>query len=111
MEDEWRKEQKLQWFTERPLEKIEFENINPDKNNNWINLTDNDFETFISLYDKETKSGKSENSIFNDYSVLFRSFIFKCIIGQFIFFDLNLLLYVYEVYLEPFYILYYKFVH
>jgi predicted helicase len=45
--DEWRKEQKLQWFTVNPLSIIQFEHINPDKNNNWINIADNDFEDLL----------------------------------------------------------------
>ena len=55
MPDEWRKEQKLQWFAENPLKEITFVHIQPDKNNNWINIADNDFETLIPLIDKEGK--------------------------------------------------------
>jgi predicted helicase len=62
MEDEWRKEQKLQWLTEHPLEKIEFENLTPDKNNNWINQANNNWDLLISCC---TKHGKS---IFEFYS-------------------------------------------
>lgn len=64
LEDEMRKEEKLQWIAEHPIEKIEFENLQPDSNNNWINITDNDFYDLIPVCDKETKSGKSQNSIF-----------------------------------------------
>lgn len=49
MEDEWRKEEKLKWLTEHPIEKIEFGNINPDKNNNWINQNENNWENLISV--------------------------------------------------------------
>jgi hypothetical protein len=38
LEDEMRKEEKLQWIGEHGLEKIEFESVFPDKNNDWINL-------------------------------------------------------------------------
>jgi predicted helicase len=68
MEDEWRKEVKLQWFSENPLEKIEFENIQPDKNNNWINIGDNDWESLIPVCSKEVKAGKSKDAIFEMYS-------------------------------------------
>ncbi|MFT3844658.1 MAG: N-6 DNA methylase [Lacibacter sp.] len=68
MEDEWRKEEKLQWFAEHPIEKIEFENINPDKNNNWINISDNNWETLIALFDKEVKSGKKQEALFSLFS-------------------------------------------
>ena len=47
MDDFWRKEEKLQWFTEHPLKNIPFEHIQPDKNNNWINLTENDWDSLL----------------------------------------------------------------
>jgi predicted helicase len=40
-----------------------FEHIQPDKNNNWLDLTDNDWETMIPIYDKKIIS------IFNEYSM------------------------------------------
>jgi predicted helicase len=49
MEDNWRKEDKLQWLTEHKFAEIPFEHIQPDKDNNWINLTDNDWDEMISL--------------------------------------------------------------
>lgn len=64
MPDEWRKEQKLQWFTTNPLPNIHFQHIIPDKNNNWINLGNNDFEALLLLADKNVKSGKSKNALF-----------------------------------------------
>jgi predicted helicase len=53
LDDFWKKEEKLQWFTENPLQKISFENIKPDKNNNWINLADNDFDNLLPLISKD----------------------------------------------------------
>jgi predicted helicase len=64
MEDEWRKEEKLQWLAEHPIEKIEFENITPDKNNNWINLTDNDWDSLLPICSKDVKNGKGQGAIF-----------------------------------------------
>jgi predicted helicase len=49
LDDFWKKEQKLQWLAENPLRKIPFEIIRPDKNNNWINLVENDFESLLPL--------------------------------------------------------------
>jgi predicted helicase len=49
MTDEWRKEDKLQWLCNHKLDNIPFEHIQPDKDNNWINLTDNDWENLIGL--------------------------------------------------------------
>jgi predicted helicase len=68
MQDEWRKEDKLKWFANNPLQKIDFEYIRPDIKNNWINLTDNDFDSLLPLIDKEVKSGKGENAIFKLFS-------------------------------------------
>ncbi|OGU72517.1 MAG: DNA methyltransferase [Ignavibacteria bacterium RBG_16_34_14] len=44
-----RKEEKLLWFTEHKLEQIHFQKISPDKNNNWINLVENDFDELLNL--------------------------------------------------------------
>lgn len=68
MQDQWKKEEKLQWLAEHPLQNISFSKIAPDKNNNWINLTDNDFESLIPLIDKDVKSGKSKKALFLKFS-------------------------------------------
>ena len=68
MDDFWLKEEKLQWFAENPIDKIEFENIVPDKNNNWINLSENTWEELLPLCDKNVKAGKSKEAIFEIYS-------------------------------------------
>jgi len=53
--DEMRKGEKLDWFRENHMQDIPFETIQPDKNNNWVNLTDNDFEEFIPMQEKGSK--------------------------------------------------------
>ena len=53
--DEMRKPEKLQWFSENRLQNIPFETIHPDKDNNWLNLTDNDWETLLPLNEKGNK--------------------------------------------------------
>lgn len=58
IEDNLKKDEKLQWLTENPLPNISFEHIQPDKKNNWINMADNDFETLLPLYLK-TKNQKT----------------------------------------------------
>jgi predicted helicase len=60
MDDFWRKEQKLQWLAENPLKDIAFERIVPDKSNNWINLTDNDWNSLLPLIDR-----KNFKAVFN----------------------------------------------
>lgn len=70
MQDEWRKEEKLDWLKNNPLEKIHFESIHPDKTNNWINLSDdNDWDSSISVADKNVKLGKSKEAIFELFSL------------------------------------------
>lgn len=49
MDDFWPKEQKLEWFSEQKLSSVSFEHIRPDKNNNWINLSDNDFDDLLPI--------------------------------------------------------------
>jgi len=56
MDDNWLKEQKLQWFAENPIKDISFEHVVPDKNNNWINLSNNDFDSLIPLRNKDNKN-------------------------------------------------------
>jgi predicted helicase len=68
MEDEWRKEIKLDWLRDNNLKTTTFENITPDKNNNWINLTDNDFDSLLPIANKETKLGNGGNAIFKLFS-------------------------------------------
>lgn len=68
LEDEWRKEIKLQWLAEHRLENIEFETILPDKNNNWIGIVENDWDSLIQIVSKEVKFGKSEAAIFKNFS-------------------------------------------
>lgn len=57
MEDEWRKEEKLEWLASQKIEELPFNNITPDKNNNWINLAeDNDWESLLSIKSLEYQS-------------------------------------------------------
>ncbi len=50
--DEMRKEEKWEWFSNNKIQNINFEHIIPDKNNNWLNLTDNDWDTMIPVIAK-----------------------------------------------------------
>jgi len=51
---------KLAFLSSTPFNKMDFEHIVPDKNHNWLNMTDNDFEELLPLANKETKLAKSE---------------------------------------------------
>jgi len=68
LQDEQTKEEKLEWFENTSFEKIPFDHITPDKKANWINLTDNDFDDFLPLMDKEVKDGKSDQAVFYLFS-------------------------------------------
>ena len=46
------------------IQDLQFDKIIPDKNNNWIHQTDNDFEGLLPLCDKEVKIGKGEQAVF-----------------------------------------------
>ncbi len=68
MEDDWRKEQKLEWIKEKQFTDIRFENIIP-KDNNWINLTDNDWDELVPLASKDVKSGNSDKAVFELFTL------------------------------------------
>ena len=65
MDDFWRKEEKLGWLSSNPLKQITFETVQPDKNNNWINISDNDWDELISLCDKKD----SKEVLFKNFSL------------------------------------------
>lgn len=68
LQDDWRKEEKLNWFKNNQLEIIPFLRIEPDKKSNWINLADSDFESLIPLVSKDAKAGKAKNTVFELYT-------------------------------------------
>ena len=68
LDDFMRKEDKWSWFSENDIDKINFENITPDRNNNWVNQSENDWEKLFPLIDKAVKAGKSGKAIFKIYS-------------------------------------------
>jgi predicted helicase len=61
LDDFWRKEEKLTWLKERKLKDIEFEKINPEKNNNWLRLVENDFDKLIPI-------ANQKQGIFGNYA-------------------------------------------
>lgn len=52
----------------KSFDEIYFEIIHPDKNNNWINLTVNDWDSLIPVQSKLVKLGKQQEAIFNLYT-------------------------------------------
>lgn len=60
-------EEKHAFLASQPMRAMAFDEVSPDKNANWINLTHNDFETLLPLASKETKAAKTaakERAIF-----------------------------------------------
>lgn len=69
--DDMRKEDKLQWFSFNKINNIDFEEVKPDKNNNWIKLDINNWDKLLPLANKESKLAKrkdEENAIFKLFS-------------------------------------------
>lgn len=61
-------EEKLRFLAETKFTDIHFEHITPDKNHNWINQTDNDFDNLLPLVDKDVKTGKAQEAVFKLFS-------------------------------------------
>jgi predicted helicase len=63
-------EEKLDFLAAHALRNLDFDEVQPDKTHNWVNLTSNDFETLIPLASKETKAAKTSR----DVKAIFRKF-------------------------------------
>ncbi len=64
-------EEKLEWLGQAQLASTELASVRPDEKSNWINLTDNDFETLLPVVSKQTKDAKQksqERAIFKLFS-------------------------------------------
>ena len=59
---------KLQFISSTKFKEVDFLHTTPDKQNNWINQTNNDFDELVPLIDKDVKAGKSEQAIFKLFS-------------------------------------------
>ncbi len=59
---------KLDILKDNKLKNLDFERISPDAKHNWINQTDNDWDTLMPICSKEVKAGKDTKAIFNLYS-------------------------------------------
>ncbi|GAB4035432.1 hypothetical protein GCM10028774_24790 [Spirosoma jeollabukense] len=64
MLDEWTRKEKLSWFDEHHLKEIDFDFIIPDAKQNWINQSENDFETLLPIIDKRAKGKGTAQSVF-----------------------------------------------
>ncbi|WP_017651774.1 type ISP restriction/modification enzyme [Fortiea contorta] len=61
-------EAKLNFLAKTPFQQMSFAHIQPDDRNNWINLSDNDFEHLIPVITKDVKAGIGEQAIFKLFS-------------------------------------------
>lgn len=61
--------EKISFLNNNPFEEINFESVVPDKRHNWINQTDNDWDTLIPLIDKLVKAGKMNEAVFHNFSL------------------------------------------
>ncbi len=62
---------KLAFLSTSQFKDIPFDRIQPDKNHNWLNIADNDFEQLLPLANKETKLAKlakEERAVFKLFS-------------------------------------------
>ena len=59
---------KLKFLAATKFTEVDFTHTIPDKQNNWINQTNNDFDELLTLIDKDVKAGKSKKAIFKLYS-------------------------------------------
>lgn len=65
-------DEKLIFLSNNHMRDLDFDEVEPDSNGNWVNLTHNDFETLLPLATKETKAAKTaakERAIFKIYSL------------------------------------------
>ncbi len=65
-------EEKMGFLANHPMRALDFDEVQPDKTGNWVNLINNDFETLLPLASKETKAAKTatgERAIFKLFSL------------------------------------------
>ncbi|MEP6606440.1 MAG: type ISP restriction/modification enzyme, partial [Nitrosospira sp.] len=65
-------EEKRSFLASNLARNLSFDEVQPDKAHNWVNLTNNDFDTLLSLASKETKTAKTaakERAVFKLYSL------------------------------------------
>ncbi len=68
VKDYAKSDEKLDYIVQNSFENLPFEHIQPDKDNNWINLVENDWEDMIPVADKAVKNGKGLDAVFKLYS-------------------------------------------
>ncbi|MDH6107564.1 DNA methyltransferase, partial [Anabaenopsis tanganyikae CS-531] len=64
IEDYTNAEDKKKYFSSRKFKDLGFNHFKPDSNGNWINQTDNDFDSLLPVVDKGVKAGKGQEAVF-----------------------------------------------
>ncbi len=65
-------EEKLGFLANNTARNLSFDEVQPDKSHNWVNLTSNDFDALLPLANKATKAAKTaakERAIFKSFSL------------------------------------------
>lgn len=63
------RENKLKFLAATKFSDIDFEHIQPDKNNNWINLIDNNFEYLIPVAVRQLKKSQKSDELKSIFQV------------------------------------------
>ncbi|MDB9447689.1 type ISP restriction/modification enzyme, partial [Anabaena sp. CS-542/02] len=61
-------EDKKKYFSSQKFKDLGFTHFKPDSNGNWINQTDNDFDSLLPVVDKNVKAGKGQEAVFKLFS-------------------------------------------
>jgi predicted helicase len=62
-------EEKLDYLSQNTFKKMSFEHIQPDKDNNWLHITDNDWDDMVAVADKTLKGNQNKTgAIFDLFS-------------------------------------------
>ncbi len=64
------RDEKMEYLVSHKMQQIPFEHVFPDKDNNWINIIDNDWDKMIPVADKAVKNSSVKNGVvFDLYSL------------------------------------------
>ena len=61
-------EEKISFLANNTARSLQYDEVQPDKTHNWINLTNNDFDTLLPLVSKVIKR-KAAKAVFNEFSI------------------------------------------
>ncbi|HEY9779220.1 MAG TPA: type ISP restriction/modification enzyme [Leptolyngbyaceae cyanobacterium] len=62
-------DEKKSYLSSNKFQELQFEQLIPDRNNNWLDLVDNNFDSLLPIANKVTKSKKDEQAVFKLFSL------------------------------------------